>query len=208
MVVLTLIGDVVQSRSILNRSAFQRQLEETLAEINREHSDLLSPYTITLGDEFQAVYRSADWLFHDIFHLLTAVFPQRIRFAIAMGRLDTPINPKQAIGMDGPAFHLCREGILYLKQSDSLFYLASEKGNWQLANQTLALISHELSSWNRNRWMIMDALLKGTSPRHIAEQLNISTVAVYKNIRAGALEIIQNILNEISREVNQQMQRS
>jgi hypothetical protein len=207
MVVLTLIGDVVQSRTILNRPVFQQQLEAVLAEINREHPDLLSPYTITLGDEFQAVYRAADRLFHDIFHLLTAVFPHRIRFAIAVGRLDTPINPRQAIGMDGPAFHLCREGISHLKQSDSLFYLTSEAGNWQLANQTLALISHELSSWNRNRWMIMNALLNGTAPRAIAEQLNISTVAVYKNIRAGALEIIQNILSEIAREINQQMQR-
>ncbi len=205
MNVVVLIGDVVKSRSISHRAKFQAHLQELLTAMSRDNRDLLSPYTITLGDEFQAVYRTGEHLFRDIFQILGAVFPHRIRFAIAIGRLDTPINPRQAIGMDGPAFHLCREGITQLKQKDSFFQLNSVTGGWELANGALALISHEIKSWNRNRMLIMARLLAEVSPRTIAEELHISSVAVYKNIRAGALVTIHNILQEITREINRQV---
>src|SRR5438270_9561839 len=101
--ILAVIGDIVLSRAIAQRAEFQKQLRRTLDNINKR-SAMASPYTITLGDEFQAVYRDPRGVFVDILTIMERIAPVSARFAIGVGTLRTPINPTQAIGMDGPAF--------------------------------------------------------------------------------------------------------
>lgn len=67
------------------RAALQRQLDGALQQLNQRNAYLASPYTLTPGDEFQAVLNRADHLFHDICTLLAALHPQRIRFSMAAG---------------------------------------------------------------------------------------------------------------------------
>ena len=52
---ISLIGDIVNSRGIKSRDTFQKKLDSELKKINKENPNLLSPYTLTLGDEFQAM---------------------------------------------------------------------------------------------------------------------------------------------------------
>lgn len=49
------IADLVDSRLLSDRREFQQLLKEKLKDVSAESSGLVSPYTITLGDEFQAV---------------------------------------------------------------------------------------------------------------------------------------------------------
>src|SRR4051812_44362234 len=112
MQAIAIIGDIVASKDPRRRDAFQRQLAKALAARNREKgSGLVSPYTITLGDEFQAVYRSARNLWTDIVTLLAEIHPVQARFALGVGDLTTRLNRRQALGMDGPAFHRTRAAI-------------------------------------------------------------------------------------------------
>src|SRR6218665_467049 len=113
---LALIGDVVDSKRLPRRAEFQVKLEKTLKNTSSRNPSLASPYTITLGDEFQAVYRNADRLFADIFTIWRDLDPAKVRFAVGVGELSTSINPKQALGMDGPAFHHARDAITALKK--------------------------------------------------------------------------------------------
>src|SRR5688500_7792726 len=100
MQVIAVIGDVVASKELAQRSVFQRRLGKALAQTSGAARHLASPYTITLGDEFQAVYRNADLLFADIFGIMAEIHPVRIRLALGVGALTTKINPVQALGMD------------------------------------------------------------------------------------------------------------
>src|SRR5438270_579082 len=116
MQAIAIIGDIVDSKDIARRDAFQRKLAKALTARGKEKkSGLVSPYTITLGDEFQAVYRSAHHLWTDIITLLGDIHPVQARFAIGVGELTTRINHRQALGMDGPAFHRARAAITELK---------------------------------------------------------------------------------------------
>jgi hypothetical protein len=90
--VIVLIGDIVGSRDLDERSQIQRKLKRIFTLIKRKRSFLLSPYTITLGDEFQAVYGRAEYLFVDILNILSSIYPVKARFAIGIGGLKTPIN--------------------------------------------------------------------------------------------------------------------
>ncbi|MEX0623964.1 MAG: SatD family protein, partial [Saccharospirillum sp.] len=76
---LIVIADIVASREIADRTAVQRDLKMELDRLNRQTDDLLSPYTITLGDEFQAVLGTAGRVFTDMLAIRAAVYPVRLR---------------------------------------------------------------------------------------------------------------------------------
>ena len=209
MKVIALIGDVVSSQTITNRNSFQKQLKEVLDHVNRDHKEILSPYTITLGDEFQAVYKNAHRLFLDILTILSQIFPQKLRFSIGIGEIVTPINRKQAIGMDGPAFYYARKGITNLKETTFLLdFTADDIPNSNFITNSLYLLSHLINNWTKNRLKILVAIMKGLTVKEIKELLNISHVAIYKNINAGQIKIIINMLNEISLILNHSLEQS
>ena len=89
---LIVIADIIASRDIADRAAVQRDLNEALGSLNRQTDGLLSPYTITLGDEFQAVLSTAGRVFTDMLAIRAAVYPVRLRFAVSIGPMATPIN--------------------------------------------------------------------------------------------------------------------
>src|SRR5207237_6855737 len=108
---IVIIGDLVLSRNIRRRDKIQTELLSELRRLNKIRSGLISPYTVTLGDEFQAVYSNADSLFSDIFEISAKIQPVKIRFAVSLGEITTRINKKSAMGMDGHVFHNARSCI-------------------------------------------------------------------------------------------------
>ncbi len=211
---LALIGDIVDSKSLAGRDAFQKRLLASLRAASDRKPRLASPYTITLGDEFQAVYRSADHLWLDIFSILADLHPVEARFGIGLGELTTAINPKQALGMDGPAFHRAREAITALKKSGYLIALHGEPAApgpdhdpWKLLHHLLNFVSHKVVAWEKNRLRILCGLLQGRSVAALERELQVSNVAVYKNIKAGALDELLGLCQEITRILNRELKR-
>lgn len=200
---LVLIGDIVSSRKIEERNKFNSQLLHALDELNSSNPHVLSPYTLTIGDEIQAVFNNAEFIFRDAIILLSSIAPHKMRFSISIGEIISPINPRQAIGMDGPAFHRARDGINALKKSGNLFYLSGENiPHFSLHQQALFLISHNLTKWNETRLHVLRMLLNNFQIKSIAANLKISEQAVYKTMNAGALEIIISIFKEIENTLN------
>lgn len=164
---------------------------------------IVSPYTITLGDEFQAVYRTADGLFRHLFRIRSCIMPVRVRFSIALGPLDTDINPDQAIGMDGPAFHLARDAMEQLKKDTGILRISAPENQLPpIVGPLVHLLSAETESWNANRLSIIHRMLAGLSgdalirDLEIPGVLDISPSAIYKNIRAAKLDTWTELLRE------------
>ncbi len=211
MKTICVIGDIVGSRDIPLRGVFQQKLKRTLAALNRERRDLLSPYTLTLGDEFQVLYRRADRLFPDLFRLQGCIYPERARFSIGVGLLNTPLNRKAALGMDGPVFHGARDGIVEMKDAkgSTLFRVFGEEaGEGVAVNDVLDLISHSCRNWDRNRFDVQWMYMVGRRALDIARALKITDSAVYNNIQAGGLQTISALLKAISNSINQTVARS
>lgn len=207
MKLIALIADIVNSRKIEDRDKFQQKLEDQLRALNKRNANLLSPYTLTLGDEFQAVYSKADNLFNDVWEIMSGLYPHKARFALGVGTLTTPVNPKRAIGMDGPAFHFARSGISELKETSYLMKIAGEEiPHLSLLNNCLYLVSQSAANWSANRFQVLTGLLKGWSRKKIAGQLGISTVAVYKNINKGSLDVLINLNKETGKILNEALE--
>jgi hypothetical protein len=209
---LAIIGDIVDSKQLRQRGEFQTKLAGCLKTVSSRNPALVSPYTITLGDEFQAVYKNADRLWLDLFSILRDIHPVQARFAIGVGQLSTEVNRKQALGMDGPAFHQARAAITGLKGTSYLIRLqgaAPPAGAgfdpWNLINRLLNLMSHRMAAWEQNRLRILCGLLAGQSVGEIGEELGISKVAVYKNINAAVLDEVQGLCDEITRFLNREL---
>ena len=183
---VAVIADIVASRTIPNRSHYQTGLARLLDHVNHDsNGSIISPYTITLGDEFQAVYRNPDSLFRDILRIIAHSRPWGIRFALSLGELSTPINTAQSIGMDGPAFQEARELMGRLKDRDRTIVqlVPTEPTALRLANLVLAAICHLTDTWNDNAVDVFAHLLAGRAPADIAKAVGISAGTTYKHIR-------------------------
>lgn len=208
---LVLIGDIEASREIEGeeREDFQQKLENILDQINEQKNGMISPYTVTLGDEFQAVFKRADNIFLHMFKIMAALHPVAVRFSLGIGNITTPINNEQAIGMDGPAFHNAREGIDILKESGYLFHvLITDKKDditLKIVNGSLKLLSKQIRSWSKNRITILHMIKEGYDYKAITEELDISRAAFYKNKDAGSLDVIEELSDDIANLLNKEI---
>lgn len=202
-----IIADLVASRRLPARAQFQRRLKSVLQGVTaRAGRALASPYTLTLGDEFQAVYRDATLVFADVMSIQAQIAPVRARFAVATGPLATSVNPAQAIGMDGPAFHRARALLGRLKDERRLFGVQTDDaGEWTLPSGTLAVLSGITEGWLPKRFEVFAGLLNGVSGPELAKKTGITGRAVNKNIRAADLDEWQRILDDIARQLNEEI---
>jgi hypothetical protein len=205
---LVVIGDIVDSRRMRNRAAFQRQFAEALHGLSPDQPSLASPYTLTLGDEFQAVYRRAGGLFADLCRVRIACLPARVRLVVAVGEIKTAINPTQALGMDGPAFHLARARVDALKADGGWFDLDGDApGTPDTRRALIDLVCAGVDSWQPNRWRILLGMLEGKSAGTCAKEIGISEPAVYKNINHGRLESLVTLLHEVEAALDARLKR-
>ena len=182
---VAVIADIIESKSIPDRKLFQRSMEKALEEVNALSSDIISPYTVTLGDEFQALYRTGSQVIRDVSYLLTVLYPVRIRFSVSVGEISTDIKTDTALGMDGPVFHAARNGITRLKEYDHSIiqlYCAGENRRLGIINSSLRLSLALMAGWKQNTWTIFQGLLNGRTVQEILPFLKIKQRAVYKAV--------------------------
>jgi hypothetical protein len=200
---IALIADIVSSTKISERASVQDRLGTVLEGLNRTNPAIASPYTITLGDEFQALFNRADFLIPDVMTILEAVYPERVRFAFGVGSIETRINPNQAIGMDGPAFHHARKAIEEIAGTRSLMNIGGLCApSAALARDTLALVSHHIRRWKRSRLQMFTLLHRGRSVRDIAGHLALSSKTVYKAIDLAGIKVILRLSNSVAVAIN------
>lgn len=199
---LALIGDLVESKQITDRYGFQSNLSKSLSSLGE--GVLASPYTLTLGDEFQALYNKGTGVFYDVLALRLAIYPIRCRFSFAIGEITTPVNKKQAIGMDGPAFHIAREQIETLKKTEDLLAISGLEGEvGEFVSSAMNLLWASTESWNDNRLKIMLNELKPVSQRSATYPLHITQRAINKNIRDARIVEWVDLVTTLEIMINQ-----
>ena len=208
MYCIALIGDIRRSRDLDDRGEVQRRLQACLTDLNRQYNDvLISPLTITLGDEFQALLRNADEIWKIVFKIESQMYPTLIRFGIGVGDISTDINTDSAIGMDGPAFYNARHAMQEIKKNEDCYKIKGLEKDEELTNNMLAIISDNKKKWEGNRIKIFHDVLGHKKVNAIAHNIGISQTAVYKNISDGSLKVIGEIMQAFSEKINQQIGR-
>lgn len=122
-----IMADVVSSSSH-DGDVLMDEFRRIVNECNETHKEvILSPFTITLGDEFQGVAASLRAAVDSILFLenriLTVHSAFLLRYVLVYGAIDTPINPIIAHGMTGPGLAMAREMLTKKRRGRTRFQL-------------------------------------------------------------------------------------
>lgn len=194
---IVLIGDIVGSRALANRKKVQEKINHTFRKINKR-KEIASPYTLTLGDEFQAVYSNPKKIFSDILTLIADIHPVRVRFSIGIGEIATKMNRQKSIGMDGQAFYISRDALTNMKKRG--LYLTVNglrKNDEKLIQPMLNVMMNLVRVWKPAKIRLLIMMLeKEKTTYELAEKLGVSERAVYKNIKNSVMKDICALINE------------
>ena len=212
---LALIADVIDSKMVQERFDLQKQVEKTLQKMNELFGDYLaSRFTLTLGDEFQALLEVDAPVFQIIDTLRLELNPTQLRFGIGLGEIVTAIDPLQSVGADGPAYWNARGAINFVHQKNDYgntqIYFSSGKENQDFfVNALIASGEAIRSGWRDSQEEILLNLLKRSvysesfsqqdlaqslaiNPSALSKRLKSSSIRVYLRGRAAALASIQS----------------
>lgn len=212
---LALIADVIDSKMVQERLDLQKQLEKTLQKMNELFGNYLaSRFTLTLGDEFQALLKVDAPVFQIIDTLRLELNPTQLRFGIGLGEIVTAIDPLQSVGADGPAYWNARAAINFVHQKNDYgntqIYFSSGKENQDFfVNALIASGEAIRSGWRDSQEEILLNLLKRSvysesfsqqdlaqslaiNPSALSKRLKSSSIRVYLRGRAAALASIQS----------------
>lgn len=188
---VVLIGDVVRSREIPDRSAVQARLKQVLAELNKQF-DLVVPLALTLGDEFQGLFTNrAERASVAIIAVTEALYPHRVAFGLGRGSL-TADSGTSVVEMDGPCFHAARSAV---ETASRRSFWVHAKGFGSPANETLSVI-FALMGAIRERWTerqneIIRTVRLHDTQKAVAERLKVSPSVVSESLKAASWESIR-----------------
>ena len=179
-----IMADVISSRTITKENDFMGQFKQLIEETNKTFaSNILSPLTITLGDEFQGVVDSAETLFKLLFFLEEEIIARnygfQMRYSMVYGAIETEINTKIAYEMYGSGLTKAREALKQLKSTGQHYAIElHSKIDEQLQLCTMLYQSIKLD-WKRIEFEIITAFLKHNDYKDLVR------IGLYKT-RSGA----------------------
>ncbi|MEC7764269.1 MAG: SatD family protein [Pseudomonadota bacterium] len=183
------MGDLVHSEASPSPDALHKAFNRVVeAENARAGSAIVSPLTITLGDEFQGLLSSLTEAAQLVRSLRFGLLAEGIdcRFVIGQARIETPVNRERAWNMMGPGLARAREtldektpGLTY---RFTLMEAALTEHLLEAVGAGLAVIERD---WTERQREDIEALLAGQSVEEIAGRRGVTVHSVYKVRAAG-----------------------
>jgi SatD family (SatD) len=151
-------ADVVGSRKL---ESFGKKRDRRLAALSRLHLSqklILSPYTVTAWDEFQAILRKPKDISRVILDLRRFFYPLQLRIAVGIGSVSEahkrPINRYAG----GQAFERARKAADRMKRASPKYRLFT---SFESGKEIFDVIANTI-------YRLQDALLERTTPRQWA----------------------------------------
>ncbi|WP_445255969.1 SatD family protein [Nocardioides aurantiacus] len=207
------IGDVVSSRAAADRADLHERLADALASSNRDVRPV-TPWRITVGDEFQGGFASVGAALHAVLLLRTALAgppaadlgadrdgsgPVDVRFGVGWGRVATLAEEPRV--EDGPGWWAAREAVEEVKRSARRAGLRHRRTAYRLARETTgpdpdlvnaALLCQDqvVGSVSPRSLRLLGGLLQGRPQADLAVAEGISASAVSQRVRHDGLAAV------------------
>jgi hypothetical protein len=202
---VALIGDIVQSRTRVDRQALHDELSLALAEANRTVVGQ-DPLVITVGDEFQGVYATLGQALQASFVVRATLHPRTdVRFGLGRGAVTT-LDPVRGIH-DGPAYWAARDAITTAEERarkaqtrtsrTAYVGLDDEPATVAAVQSALDCLDFMVGSMSTTSREILGGLMSGHTQHELADRLGVSASAVSQRVRRDgigvALESMQRL---------------
>lgn len=190
-----LMADIIDSRgSKFPANEYQFGFKEMVQMMNEKHcGSMLSPLTITLGDEFQGVIKSVKEALQIIIDMEESMIKgaknYKLRYVLHEGVIDTPINHEIAHGMVGQGLTDARSFLQEMKGSNHRFRIeisnAKESG---LLNKVFTLYQYLVDRWSVGDHLQVSLFLEGHDYKGIAKQLGKAISSVWRKRNSLAID--------------------
>ena len=190
----TLIGDIVGSRRVADRSAAHRALNSALRDVA---SNAIDPPAFTVGDEFQGSYPTVGAAIDAALKLRLAVAPGiDVRFGIGWGAV-TMLDASAGI-QDGPGWWAAREAIEWTASAQRQPALAMVRTSFRGGDRTdvdainaaLLCRDHLIGSLDDRSLRIVKGLMSSKTKKQLASDEGISPSAVSQRAGRDGLDLI------------------
>lgn len=199
---IAIIGNIIHSKQVSQRSNTIEGLKQQLNRVNHSFAqDFASPFTITKGDEFQALCKPNPYIFLMIDQIQLAFRDEvEIRFGIGLGEILTAIDPKLSIGADGPAYWEAQKALKFIQDKDdygsSLVAFSSEyKQIDRVINPLLTSSDFIKATWNSSQTDLFEFLISNKiyqeefKQKPIAEKMKLSQSAFTKRLKSSGIKL-------------------
>jgi len=202
-----LMADIIDSGK-KDSNLLMENFKALIKEINNSNAnDILSPLTITLGDECQGVIKDLSTSIRMILNIEENIIHNRynfkLRYVLNEGEIETPINQKIAYEMLGNGLTEARFKLNNLKNDKFRFYISIQN---KLQNQILidAFIIYEniVEKWNLNKdYESVSNFIKYKDYKIISDLMGKTRSLIWKREKSLNIESynsIKNIIKNVS----------
>lgn len=178
--------DVIDSRSKTSNLLIEN-FKKCKNYINKVYSyKIISPLTITLGDEFQGLILDLRTSIEIIIaieeYCIINDFQFKLRYVLIYGEIETEINTKIAYEMLGTGLTEARNNLNLLKKKNNRF-LIDTKNTIQnsLINNSFKIFQQLVDKWNRKKdTQLLSSFIKNKDYKLVAKELNIDRSQIWK----------------------------
>jgi hypothetical protein len=204
---IIVMADIVDSRN-MQQNKLMKSFKKITDEINYEKKDiLLSPITITLGDEFQCVVKNVEAGIELMLAIdekkLYEMADFKLRYVLVEGGIETPINHDIAYGMLGEGLTVARETLIEYKNSYHRYSIQLKNINKSeaLAN-SLIVYQNIIDTWKMEKdYPLVARFLELKDYKLVADELGKTRSQIWKREKSLNLEAyfsIKQVINYIA----------
>lgn len=197
-----LMADIINSGK-KDSQLLMTQLKEIVKLINKK-PHIVSPLTITLGDEFQGLTDTIANGVKTIIDIEEIIienqFDLKLRYVLNYGRIDTRINTKAAYEMLGEGLTEARNSLNELKGKDArILILLGDKmiDISDILNKAFIIYQSFADSWKLNDYPIVAEFLKTDDYKIVAEKVKLDKSSAWRRRRSLKMHEYETIKNII-----------
>jgi hypothetical protein len=180
----------VNSRKI---KSFRSKRNSNLKELSRHHLEqklILSPYAVTVWDEFQVILSKPEYIPRVILDLRRLFYPLQLWIAVGMGSASGTHSEPVNIHAGGEAFERARQAADLLKTGSTKYRVLTcfESGDGRfdtIANTVYHLQDSLLEGTTEKQWATINMQLKTGRQDLTARRLKLNISTVSRNLKRG-----------------------
>lgn len=196
-----ILGDVVSSRDIEDKTAFQKKINNTIQRINHIYrNDIYADFKILKGiDEIGGVLLSVANSYEIVTFINDCLHPDAMRFVVVRGQIEIAYETQDVSKMDGPVFHKAASLMAQLRKSGSLFVIYTGNDVTDpLFSDIANLILTQKYDWYPHQVKVVSEYRYLKNQKKVAQKLGITQQAVSKVLRYVNWKEIARVEQEIN----------
>ena len=179
------MGDVVSSTSY-EGEILSKELNELVTETNSAFKkNILSPLTITLGDEFQGVLKTTASGINLLFHMEEAILEKeldfKLHYVLLLGEIETEINSKIAYEMLGKGLTEARKLLSSKKRNRKRFkFKLRDKEQSDQLTKLFEVLDAIILNWKKEDYPLILDMISNDNNEEVGELHGKNRAQIWK----------------------------